>query len=498
MRRGFVLLLAIAVILIPGCKKPRKAETQEDNREMEGKEILVLCGGSFRPPMEQLAKAFERKSGAKVLLSFGQSEDLLPQVRLGKTGDVFVSHDPYRDYVVEAEAHLRSEEVGFVAPVLVVRKGNPAGVKSIEDLAKPGLRVALPNPEFSTCGEMLFSLLEKKGIKKAVEKNAGNAVFRSHSETGNALKLGTRDAGVMWNGTAHNFLDAIDIVPTPYEYETVIRVWIIGLKYSKNPRLVGQFLDFCRSEGKRIFADFGYVREQPREKSSARLLLYCGAGIRLAVSEIVEAFEKKHGMTVEADYAGSNILLSRIKLSKQGDLYMPGDARYVAQAEREGLIASTRDACYFIPVILVRKGNPKDIQGVSDMARRGLRIGLGNERACAIGRVSSEILRKNGVDLKEVERNVVFRSLTVNELGVHIKMGRLDATLVWDAIAAQYPNEGEIVPIPNEKNVISTVPIAVLASSKQKNEAKVFQDFVVSEEAQAIFAKHHYTTEAPR
>jgi len=245
-------MVIVAAALVTGCRQKEKSEN--------GGEILVLCGGSFRPPMEKLADAFEKTSGVKVNLSFGQSEDLLPQVKIGKTGDVFVTHDPYLDYTKDARALLRAEQVGFVSPVLVARKGNPAGVKSIEDLAKPGVKVALPNPEFSTCGEMLAALLEKKGIKEQVFKNAGNAVFRSHSEIGNALKLETRDAGVMWNGAAHNFLDSIEIIPTPYEYDTVVQVWVMGLKYSKKAQLVERFLDFCRKEGNAIFSEFGYVK----------------------------------------------------------------------------------------------------------------------------------------------------------------------------------------------------------------------------------------------
>jgi len=229
-----------------------------------------------------------------------------------------------------------------------------------------------------------------------------------------------------------------------------------------------------------------------------RLLLYCGAGIRTAVAETVEAFEKKHNVSIEADYAGSNILLSRIKLTERGDLYMPGDIRYVEQAEREGLISSYQNACYFIPVILVRRSNPKNVRGVADFTREGLRVGLGDPEACAIGKVTNEILQRNGINPAEIERNVVFRSLTVNELGVHIKAGRIDATIVWDAIAAQYPDDGEIVLIPKDKNIISTVPIAVLRSSKHPKEAEAFQEFVLSDEGQAIFARHRFTTEAPR
>lgn len=264
MKWRVMLLTALVAVLASSCKEAETPEGAQGTEKAKGtrgaQELLVLCGGSFRPPMERLVAAFEKKTGVKVYLSFGQCEDHLPQVKIGKTGDVFVTHDPFLDYTKEAGALLRAEHVGFVSPVLVVRKGNPAGVKSIEDLARPGVRVALPNPEYSTCGEMLFALLEKKGIKEAVVKNAGNAIFRTHSLTGNALKLGTRDAGVMWNGIAHNFLDAIEIVPTPYKYDKVIRVWVMGLSYSKKKQLVEKFLDFCRHDGKMIFAEFGYVK----------------------------------------------------------------------------------------------------------------------------------------------------------------------------------------------------------------------------------------------
>ena len=56
-----------------------------------------------------------------------------------------------------------------------------------------------------------------------------------------------------------------------------------------------------------------------------KLLLSCGAGIRPPVSEVAEEFGRRNDVTVECDYAGSEVLMTRIKLSKRGDLYMPGD-----------------------------------------------------------------------------------------------------------------------------------------------------------------------------
>ena len=45
-------------------------------------EIDILCGGSFQPPVEKLARTFEGETGIKATLVFGQSEDHLPHVKM--------------------------------------------------------------------------------------------------------------------------------------------------------------------------------------------------------------------------------------------------------------------------------------------------------------------------------------------------------------------------------------------------------------------------------
>ena len=228
------------------------------------------------------------------------------------------------------------------------------------------------------------------------------------------------------------------------------------------------------------------------------LRLYCGAGLSDAVAEIAQAFTEATGVVVEVDYAGSEVLLSRLKLSGRGDVYMPGDEHYVELARQEGLVASSRPACYFVPVILVRKGNPKGIRTLRDLLRPDVALALGDPQACAIGRQTQMVLSKNGIASDEVDKQVVFRSLTVNELAVHLEVGKADATVVWDAIAAQYAEGTEAVAIPAEENVISTVPVAVLSTSTQPELARRFADFATGPQGQAIFRKHHYSTEPPR
>lgn len=244
---------------------------------------------------------------------------------------------------------------------------------------------------------------------------------------------------------------------------------------------------------------FGCKAEKPEESNSAakELLLFCGAGIRPPVQQIAEAFEREHGVKIVTDYAGSEVLISKIKLARRGDLYMPGDKHYVELAAQEDLILSQKSVCYFVPTILVRKGNPKNIHGLQDLLANGLKLGLGDAKACAIGRKTKQIFARNNIAREDVEKNVVFQSLTVNELGMQIQAGSLDAVIVWDAIARYYSEHGTEVPIPVEENVISTVNIGVLTFTKDRSLAEQFVEFAVSPRGQSIFKQHNYRTEPP-
>ena len=237
---------------------------------------------------------------------------------------------------------------------------------------------------------------------------------------------------------------------------------------------------------------------EKRTDGSRSLLVFCGAGLRPPMVELAERFERETGAAIRMDYAGHQVLLSKIKLSRQGDIYMPGDRRYVDLAAEEGLILSRERICYFVPTILVQKGNPKRISGLHDLARPGVRLGLGNPEACAIGRISKRIFERNEVPWPDVQRNLLFQSATVSELGMQIQAQSLDAVIVWDAVAECYARHGEQVPIPVRRNVISTVEAGVLKYTQDEPLVRRFLEFVVSEQGGRIFRKHGYRVEPPK
>jgi molybdate transport system substrate-binding protein len=233
------------------------------------------------------------------------------------------------------------------------------------------------------------------------------------------------------------------------------------------------------------------------ESEDATLTVYSGAGLRKPVAELAEEFGRSHGISVECDYAGSETLLSRIKLAKRGDLYLPGDESYIDQAREAGLIASSLPVCYLIPVMIVQSGNPKQLTGPRDLIRPGIQVGLGDSQACAIGRTASQLFAKHGIAEKDLEENVVFRSLTVNELGDKVKLGHLDVAIVWESVAAQFADGVEVVRIPIERNVVSRVPMGVLSCSDNKELAHQFALFAASNAGAEIFRQHGYSVTLP-
>ncbi len=240
----------------------------------------------------------------------------------------------------------------------------------------------------------------------------------------------------------------------------------------------------------------GILSASMRDQSEKQvtLLLYAGAGIQQGAMDLVEAYEAKTGTRVQTTYGSCGQLLVSINANRRGDLYMPGSLLYVEEAVQKGLAIaeSKRDVAEYIPVIFVQKGNPKGIETLWDLTEPGLRVGIGDERACVIGKWSKIILEKNEIPYEELEPNVVYQAATSSPLGFAIQTGAVDAVITWNANARRFRNYGDAIQIPPDQNMASTIPILMLTSSRHQQEAQRFIDFVASEEGQEILQERGF------
>ena len=68
---------------------------------------------------------------------------------------------------------------------IMVPKGNPANITSLKDLAKPGVRLVMPNPEFEGIGRQIKNSLAKAGGDELV-RAVGPVHRRGAGPRGNA------------------------------------------------------------------------------------------------------------------------------------------------------------------------------------------------------------------------------------------------------------------------------------------------------------------------
>jgi molybdate transport system substrate-binding protein len=227
--------------------------------------LMIFAGAASKPPTEEAAKAFEAKTGVKVDVIFGGSGYVLSQMMLGKKGDLyFPGSSDYMELAKKKEVVFPETEkvIVYLVPAINVQKGNPKNVKTLKDLSRAGLKVAIANPEGVCVGAYAVEIVEALFTpeeKEAFRKNLINYT-ESCEKTATAISLKAADAVIGWR--VFHYWDPERIETIPLEKSQIIRIGYIPIavaKFTANRPLAQQFIDFLLSEdGKKIFRKYNY------------------------------------------------------------------------------------------------------------------------------------------------------------------------------------------------------------------------------------------------
>ena len=215
--------------------------------------------------------------------------------------------------------------------------------------------------------------------------------------------------------------------------------------------------------------------------SDDRLFLYCAAGMRSPVEQIVADYERESGVAVQLQYGGSNTLLSQIEVARMGDLFLAADDSYTRLAREKQLADETLPLAEIRPVIIVRRDSTKGIRAIDDLLRDDVRVALANPDQAAIGKATRDLLTKTG-EWEQLKTHVtqagVFKP-TVNEVANDVKLGSVDAGIVWDTTVVQYP-DCEAVRVPSLEAGVGHVTVAVLRSATAPTRALRFARYMAA------------------
>jgi molybdate transport system substrate-binding protein len=227
----------------------------------------------------------------------------------------------------------------------------------------------------------------------------------------------------------------------------------------------------------------------PPHGTQGSILVYSGAGLKAPMEEIGHLFAQKHGIDVQYTYGGSGMLITQMNLTRKGDVFIPGSTVEYNTAKNQSLVGPYQLVAYHVPLIAVQKGNPKNITTLQDFARPGLKIALGDINATAVGKAGAKMFKKLNIT-DAVEKNVITRTPTINELVVIMNTGQADASLL--TLDNVNPNTMDSITIPTSINEVLVVPVGVTTFTENQESARKFVDFVSSTEGKAVFAKHGF------
>ena len=221
------------------------------------------CGGLAEAFMPANAN-YEKKTGTQVAYTGAFAAALGKSLLGSATTDVFAGR------VLGLAKKLRKAgkmayfvPLCFTSYVVVTPKGNPAGIKGIEDLARDGVRV-IQAPEASPPGGQAVTVLYKKaGILPQVHKNtiiAGTCVQRSLEE----LIQGKGDAAVVELRLTRMplFKDKAEIIPIPAKFfPPPPLTFTVGVMNSAADRdKADRFVRYITSpEGQAYFEQIGFI-----------------------------------------------------------------------------------------------------------------------------------------------------------------------------------------------------------------------------------------------
>jgi molybdate transport system substrate-binding protein len=225
-----------------------------------------------------------------------------------------------------------------------------------------------------------------------------------------------------------------------------------------------------------------------------RITAFCGSASKPAMEEAASQFEQETGIRVDLHFGGSGTVLSQMKMARRGDLYIPGSPDYMSKALREGVVdpESVAIIAYLVIAIDVQRGNQKNIQTLADLARPGIRVGIGNPEAVCVGLYAVEVLERNRL-LKEVQKNIVTHAPSCSATASLVAMQKVDAVIGWRVFSKWNPDKIEAVLLkPQEVPRLAYIPAAISTYSQDKKGAQRFINFLISAEGQKIFAQWGY------
>jgi molybdate transport system substrate-binding protein len=186
------------------------------------------------------------------------------------------------------------------------------------------------------------------------------------------------------------------------------------------------------------------------------------------------------GTDVKFSFGSSSDLEKQIEQGAPADVFASADQANMNKVVKAGdNAAAPQNFAKNKLEIAVEKGNPKHIKTLADLAKPGTVVVL-CDTTVPCGKFGDQVLKNANVKVTPKSREANVKS-TLSK----VELGEADAALVYVSDVA---SSGKVdgVQIPDNVNVLTTLPITDLKGSGNQAVAKAFEDYVVAHQSELV------------
>ena len=259
MARLTVVFLGLLCLTSTACS-PATESKQESK-------VLFLAAASTTGAVTDIAELYKRETGVEVTVSTGPSNALAQQIISGAPADVFLSANPkWADAVSEKDLAADRRDVLGNSLVIVVPKGNPAGIEAPGDLTGAKVKhVALAGEKVPAGIYAEEALRSTKTYEKLTEQGK---IVRGHDVriTLGYVETGETQAGVVYATDALSSGKVEVVYSFPEGSHSPVTYPLVLIKQKENSKEARRFFEFLQSDrALYVFIDHGF---HTRDKKS--------------------------------------------------------------------------------------------------------------------------------------------------------------------------------------------------------------------------------------
>ncbi|MFC4810445.1 molybdate ABC transporter substrate-binding protein [Paenibacillus sp. GCM10023250] len=229
-------------------------------------------------------------------------------------------------------------------------------------------------------------------------------------------------------------------------------------------------------------------------RARVELVVSAAASLADALQDLKPAFEAANdGIALTYNFGASGTLQKQIEQGAPADVFLSASIRNMDALLDEGLVDPAREGSLLAnELVVVVPAGTKGISGLGDLAGAGVkRLAIGIPESVPAGGYAKEALTNAGLWEKLQPKTVQGKD--VRQVLQYVETGNADAGFVYKTDALASKKAGIAFVVDPGLHAPIRYPSGVLKASKHPAEAAAFYDYLRSQAAADVFAKHGFS-----